>query len=186
MKKLLFTFALTMLSTHVADAASGFYAGVSAGQSNASGWCDGISRSCDDSDAGWKILWGYQATENLGVEVSFVNFGESTVAPISFSREASGFGVVGTGTLPVSERFGLLGKVGLFHWDAEFRGFFGELTGPLEQYGIGLTYGLGATVEVTGRVGIRVEWEQFEDVGDSEFFEGEDLRLLSAGVLFSF
>ena len=177
---------LTMLSAHAADAANGFYTGVSAGLSEDSGWCDGTSRSCDDSDTGWKIFGGYQATKNFGIEVSFVDYGKTTVVPISFRREASGFGVVGTGTLPVSERFGLLGKVGLFHWDAKFWGRFGELLGPLSHYGTDLTYGLGATVKMTEHVGIRVEWEQFENVGDSEFFEGEDLRLLSAGVVFSF
>ena len=124
MKKLLFTFVLTMLSAQVVNAASGFYTGLSAGQSRfSSDACDGLPISCDFSDTGWKIFGGYQATKNFGIEVSFIDFGEFTVTEPGGTAtiEFSGFSFVGTGTVPVSERFGLFGKAGLLRWDGVAR-----------------------------------------------------------------
>jgi len=180
MKKMLFTFVLTMLSAQVVDAASGSYAGVSAGQSRlSSDACDGLPISCDFSDTGWKIFVGYQATKNFGLEVSFIDFGEFTATGPGGTAtiEFSGFSFVGTGTVPVSERFGLFGKVGLLGWDSE-----AHLSGIWlgEDDGTELTYGVGATVKVTEHVDIRVEWEQFADLDE------DDMRLLSAGVVLSF
>jgi len=203
MKKLLFMFVLTMFSAHAAGAANGFYTGISAGPSRESTWCDGLSGSCEDSDTGWKVFGGYQATKNFGIEVSYVDFGQWTAsgaltdAPsrlVTGKAEVSGFGVSWVATLPVSERFGLFGRVGLFRWDSEFRGTIkipgtpGDDVLPDgylllvegEDDGVDPTYGLGATVRVTEHVAVRVEWEQFSDVDE------EDVRLLSAGVVLSF
>ena len=194
MKKIVLVFVLTMLSAQVANAANGYYAGVSAGQSKVSDFCDGVPGgvSCNDSDTGWKVFGGYQATENFGIEVSWVDFGEAILDvtpagfPLTVTGEASGFGVVGTGMLPVSERFGLFGKVGVFRWDLEVRAdVFGQ-SAAVEDDGIGLTYGFGAKVKVTENVGIRVEWEQFPDVGNNDTTGEDDLSLLSAGVVLSF
>ena len=179
MNKIVFVFVLTMLSAQVANAANGYYAGMSAGQSRfSSDVCDGLPIRCDFSDTGLKIFGGYQATESVGIEVSFVDFGEFTATGSGGTAtiEVSGFSVVGTGTVPVTERFGLFGKVGLLRWDGEARASGGSLA---EDDGTELTYGLGAKMKVTERVGVRVEWERFSDNEDA-------LSLLSGGVVLSF
>ena len=194
MKKLLFVsssvfaFVLTIVSTQVAHAASGYYAGVSGGQSKVPDACDDLPGgfSCDDSDSAWKIFLGYQATKNFGIEASFVDFGKFSVEfpvigifPVTVVAEASGFGVVGTGTVPLSERFGLFGKVGVFFWDVEARAV--GISGiTFDDDGEDLAFGFGAKVNVTENISLRAEWEQFEEVSE------EDVRLLSAGVVLSF
>ena len=180
MKKLIVTFALTMFSAQVANAAGGYYAGISAGPSGiSSDVCDGLPIRCDFSDRGWKIFGGYQATKRFGLEISFVDFGEFTATGPGGTAtiEISGFSFVGTGTVPVSERFGLFGKIGLFRWDKEERISGGGQSASIENDGTRLIYGLGAKVKATERVSVRVEWERFSR---------DNLNLLSAGIALSF
>jgi len=177
--------------------------GVGAGLAKAPSWCDGLSGSCDDSDTGWKIFGGYQVTKHFGIEVSYLDFGRLTAsgtltdAPslsVTGQGEVSGFGASWVATLPVSERFGLFGRVGLFRWDSKIRGTVRIPSAPgsdvlpdgllllveVDDDGTDPTYGVGARVKVTEHLDIRVEWEQFSDVDE------EDVRLLSAGAVLSF
>jgi len=192
MKKLLFMFVLTISSAQVADAADEFYkyyVGASAGQSEFPNFCDGISGAvdCDDSGTGWKVLWGYQATKNFGIEVSFVDFGEFTVTlpPAEFKAESSGFSVVGVGTLHDSEGFGLFGKIGLVRWDLKLNAN-GVSLPRYDNNRIDLTYGVGVIVKAAEQILIRIEWEQFSDVGNTTLDKIGDVNLLSAGIVLPF
>lgn len=107
-------------------------------------------------------------------------------SPILAKAEANGFSVVGVGSFPISDQISIFGKLGLFRWDLDLSVTDGISTLSVGESGTDITYGVGARYNLTERVGVRVEWEQFSDVGDAGTTGESDLTLLSAGVELSF
>lgn len=176
--------------------AEAWYAGASVGQSKAKGIiCDlDITCSSDDTDTGWKIYGGYQFNPNGAVEFGYVDLGkvkasgtDSFLGAASIDWEASGFTAALVGSLPVGQNFGLMGKLGLFHWDLDANAsssVFGS--GSDTASGTDLTYGLGLKYDFSKTVGVRAEWERFKDVGDDNTTGQGDIDLLSVGLVFKF
>jgi len=81
-----------------------------------------VSRA-DENRSAWKFLAGYQFTPNWGMEAQVVQLGtrNATVAfgtPVNAqgttnSGSATHSGIAGTGTLPLSQNFYLMGKLGV-------------------------------------------------------------------------
>lgn len=95
------------------------------------------------------------------------------------------------GNLPIGERFALFGKLGVAYSELEatvsgsgsvlgtpFSGTFSD-----KDSGIGFAFGVGAQFYVMDNLGIRAEWERFNDAGGD--FE-TDIDLLTIGVHFRF
>lgn len=176
-------FAATLLAMGTvgsAAAQNGFYAGVSAGEASIDA-CDNAGAlgltSCDDSDTGWKIFGGYDLTENFAIEAAWADLGEMTAsAPgVSGGIEGKGFIMDVKGTLPLADQFGIFAKLGFIMWDAEGSG---ALSG-LDDDGTDFAYGFGAQYMINEQFGILGEWERFD-------FDGDDVDLLSAGVMMKF
>jgi OOP family OmpA-OmpF porin len=176
--------------------AENWYAGASAGQSKADiGDCDlDISCSSDDTDTGWKIYGGYQFNPNGAIEFGYVDLGkakasgtDSFLGVTSVDWETTGFTAALVGSLPVGQNFGLMGKLGLFHWDLDVNvssSVFGS--GSDSSSGTDMTYGLGLKYDFSKTVGARAEWDRFKDVGDDNTTGQSDVDLLSVGVVFKF
>jgi len=88
---------------------AGFYAGVSAGQGRYNNGCAGLvnaglTGSCDEKDAAWKIFGGYQFNRIFGAEAGYTKLGEAHIRGTLGSAQAvaSGFEMVGVATMPVS------------------------------------------------------------------------------------
>lgn len=153
----------------VSQAESQWYVGGSVGQSDVDEF--GI----DDEDTGFKVFGGYKFNEYFGLELGFVDLGELESGTNELDVDGVSFGAVGT--LPLSEKFSVHGKAGVFAWDADTRGAIGTRfsddsdTDPF--YGVGLGYQFDKNWSVIG------EWERYE-------IDDFDADLLSVGFAYRF
>ena len=181
----------SMAQSRPAD--TGWYVGVSVGQSQAADICEGIP-GCDDKDTAYKIFGGYQVNRNFAIEAGYTDLGKAKInltGPGGFVNaefKANAWEVVGVGILPVADRFSLFGKIGLYR---------GELEGTLSSNVLGttpltgkdtntdLTFGVGLKFDITNNFALRGEWQRYSSLGGSEVGE-TDVDVLSIGVAFKF
>ncbi|MFA6920491.1 MAG: porin family protein [Gallionella sp.] len=150
--------AVTATSAFAAD--EGFYAGVTLGRTSTSNPYPGTAMTkSKDTVAG--ILGGYQFTKNWGAEAFYTGGGKFSAVD-RVNSTASGktdvWGIVGTGTLPLSDAFSLYGKLGYASAKTSASGAGLAVTGATRA---AATYGLGATYNVNPSVGIRFGWDRY-------------------------
>ena len=162
---------------------AGWYIGGSYGMTSFDIDTAGItSPSLDDSDSGFKIFGGFQFTKNWGMEFGYVDFGKAGLAgsvfgiPFTSDVGVTAFTFAGTGTLPLSENFALLGKVGLANWDAKVNVSTGIGAGSDSESGTDMFYGIGARYSFNKNLSVQVEFEQFETDADSASMTSVGLR----------
>ena len=161
MKKIAIAALLSAVVAAPAFAAdNGFYAGVTVGGSKTSNPYPGMAMT-KSSDTVAGVLAGYQFTKNWGAEVFYTGAGKfsATSGGITGSGKADVYGIVGTGTLPLSDAFSLYGKLGYARAKTTTSipaGF--ALTGATRA---AATYGLGAIYNLTPAVGIRLGWDRY-------------------------
>lgn len=199
--------------TPVMAQAQGWYGGVGVGNSKVRNdttcsdlaviFDPGFSCSTDDTDTGWKVFIGNQLNKNAAIELGYVDLGKFTVSasgtvtvPPTIAMTASGdakpkgFDVTVIGSLPVSNEFAFLGRIGLFHWDldvsATASGGGVSVSQSDSASGTDLTFGVGAQYDFSKSTGVRLEWERFQDVGDENTTGKSDVDLLSVSLVFRF
>src|SRR3954452_22261851 len=123
---------------------TGWYAGVSLGQSSASDACNGVSGpgvSCEDTDTAFKIFGGYQINRNFGVELGYTDLGkvEASGGGVTASIETRAFELVGVGRYPINTQFPIYGKLALYRADPTGRS---NVALPADETNTDLTYGL--------------------------------------------
>jgi OOP family OmpA-OmpF porin len=146
---------------------SGWYIGGNLGQADADNF---------DSDTSFKILGGYQINKNFGAELGYTDFGKSDSGGVTFKGTA--WELVGVGTLPLSDKFGVFGKLGFAMGD-------GEATSPLGTFSddsVELTYGFGVKYNFTPVLGVTAEYQAYPDFANG----ATDVTVMSIGVLFRF
>ena len=181
---------------------SGWYLGASAGQSIARDWCPSsllVGESCDDTKSAYGVFGGYQVNKYLGAELGYTDLGEFKASEpgIALTSKVKGFELLGVGTIPINPQFEVYGKVGVFFWDLDAAcagtcSTFGPgggsgLGGPGSQSdsGIDLTYGLGAKLNLTKNVGVRVQYQRYKDIDSSATTGGKsDIDVISVGIVF--
>lgn len=173
-----------------------------------------VSDGSDDSDSAGKLFGGYHFTENFAIEASYVDLGEASARATAnglFLLDDGAGGIVTEGSLgnkvtsesqavtldavglfKVGTMFDVFAKVGLFYADsklkysayADFDIGSASASDSISDKSTNLHYGLGANAWFTENLGIRLEWEQFNDV---EVEDAEsDISLLSASILYRF
>jgi hypothetical protein len=145
-----------------------WYFGANAGQS------DPDEGGIDDA-TGWKAYAGYKFNPFLGVQLGYVNLGEFDIDAVDDELEVTGWDVTAVGSWPIppNPNVVLFGKVGAFAWEAD--------TSTLgDDDGTDLTFGLGAMYRMPNNIGLRAEWDRYQDVGET------DVDMLSAGLSFGF
>ncbi len=205
--------AASLLALPVTDALaqqSPFYAGLSAGSSKVKiddsalpvGGATASSLSKDESGTGFKVYGGYKLNPNIAVEAGFTDLGSfsatrTVTAPATGTLhgdiKASGWNIDAVGTLPLANRFSVFGRFG---------GFYNELKTSFSTTGavalspgvdpnpkktkLSWKFGLGAGYDFTDKVGARVEWERYKDLGDDNTTGTADVDLFSVGVVVHF
>lgn len=184
---------------------AGWYIGLSGGESrsqadggdiNSALTSNGLapigSSSLDDTDTGWKIYLGNQINPNFAVELGYIDFGEfgfgSTTAggAINGNLEAKNSGFIDIlGMVPLGNNFSIFGKVGGYTARTELRGSGAGGSVSASHRSNDWKYGIGAGYDFNRNVGVRVEWERFNDVGDNNTSHN-DLDLTSVGVVYKF
>ena len=163
---------------------SAWYAGGSIGKSSSS-VCDlAFGASCDDQDTAYRVFAGYQVNRYLSLEFGYQQLGEVTlsVGPAAQSIETKAFDLSVLGVLPLTQRFSAYGKVGIYRANNEASS---PLLGNAKLETNGLTYGLGLQYDVTGTLGVRLEWQEYADVIGTGF-GGSNADVTSIAAIWRF
>ena len=137
----------------------------------------------DEDDFAWKVMGGYNfdlLTFDLGVELSYVDFGQASgdVLGADLEIDSTGlslFGVAGFDLGPV----GVFGKLGYVSWDLDATvSAIGEPSVSVSDDGSDLAYGAGVRVGL-GALEIRGEYEVFD-------IEDTDIGMVSASLVYHF
>jgi OOP family OmpA-OmpF porin len=174
--------------------ASGIYVGGAIGQADMKQGCDGLPAglNCDKKDTGWKAFAGYQFTQNWGIEGEYVDFGKTKAngtflgLPTSADVKVNGWGLVGTGTLPLSPKFDLFGKLGVFWANVDSHASVGGGSASVSGHSAKETFGAGARWNFSKNWSARLEWERFSKVGDSNTTGTSDVDFFSVGLAYKF
>lgn len=150
---------------------------------------DGLS-PFDDRDTGYKLFAGWRPLDRFGVEASYADHGQATVAsgivciamvtvpcPAETRLDARGMSLFAVGYLPVAA-VDLFAKVGVNRWQVD--GGIPALPGlHYDESGSDLAWGAGAQLRF-GSLAARAEYERFKVLAD------EDIGMISLSVSWTF
>lgn len=157
----------------------------------------GISSSFDSYDTAYKVHLGYQFTPYFALEGGYVDLGKADYSA-SFAGgnghgdvKATGPTIAALGIVPINDWLSLFGKVGVIDAKVEASvsatGPGGSASTSSSSTRTRANWGVGGTYHVTRQLGIRVEYEQFNKLGDDNTTGKKfDVMLLSAGVVYKF
>lgn len=169
-----FSAALAFAGSAAAQSLSSAYIGGTIGQAEYKDGCAGVG-DCDEKDAAWRILGGYQFNRYFAAELGYHNLGEAS-APAG-ATEGNAWELVGIASYPIANQFSVYGKLG---------GYRGELEGPGgKESNTDLTYGAGLQYDFTKQIGVRGEWQRYNKMGGGAVVE-TDVDVLSLGVVYRF
>lgn len=186
---------------------SNWYAGMNLGQSRAkvddirivSGLLAGrfatTSIVDSDRDTGGKIFGGYQLNHYFAFEAGYFHFGEfgftANTAPLGSLTgriKVRGLNLDLIGTLPVTEKFSVFGRVGLSHAEARDTftgtGLVHVVKPYLTKRDDGVKYGVGMQYAFNDAWAVRAEVERHR-VNDAVGNRG-DIDLASLGMIYRF
>ena len=166
------------------DGTAGLYVGGGIGRADLDSPCPGSPNvvDCDDDGTAWKVYGGYQLNKWLSAELAYINlpdvdFDGQTGGGLGLDGDIETWGItahaVGKFPVPIGalDRLSLLGKVGVVYWDRERNANIGSYNN--DDTGFDFAWGFGAEYTISERVGVRAEWERFENVGDSDVGRGD-------------
>jgi OOP family OmpA-OmpF porin len=150
--------------TNFLDESSGFYVGGGLGRAELDG--------ADDNGV-WKVYGGWQLNKWLAAELGYIDFGESGFdatgpggVPFSGDLETWGITAHAVASFPVPigalDRLSLLGKLGTIYYEQDNNASVAAFDD--ENDGFEWAWGFGAQYTFSERLGVRAEWERFEDI----------------------
>jgi len=151
--------SLLLLLPLGAYAGKGFYAGGSIGSAALNEDFDGLT--IDSNSTAFRLFGGWRFNEYFALEGGYQDFGDfeqSTNiegAPVTVNLSADGFTLGVAGSLPVGERFSVMGRFGMFYWDgnAEINNVSQATPEDNNPYfGIGLGYAVTDRFLLTGDI----------------------------------
>lgn len=157
MKKTALLYALALGIAGTACAAdSGFYVGGSLGDGKLGvNSTVGLSKN---SDVVYGGILGYQFNPNFATEVQYSGAGKATDVNGN-TLKADALSVSALGILPLSNGFGIYGKLGLASTKTSTTGTFsGTGTGASRT---AVTYGLGGQYDINPAITIRLGWDRY-------------------------
>lgn len=156
----------------------------------------GISSNVDEEDTAYKAQLGYKFNENFAVEGGYADLGEASYSSTysggsaNAHVKASGPIIAAVGIMPINESFSVFGKLGVINAkveaDLNATGPGGSATGSSNSTDLKPNWGAGVTYNINNQLGIRAEYEQFRNLGDSNTTGESSVNLLSAGVVYTF
>ena len=174
MKKFANVVVCTALLVGAAAHAEGLSMGGSLGSSRYKGDAIG-GASTDRSDSGGKVYGGYSFSPNFGLELGYASVGKFSSA--LGDAEGRGTYLDAVGTLPLGNRFSLLGRVGMFGGRFENTAVGGTDSGTNVKFGAGVQY------DIDKNLGVRGEWERYRF---DSFGSKSNADLYSVGVNYRF
>ncbi|MEX2489704.1 MAG: OmpA family protein [Pseudomonadales bacterium] len=200
--------AVTGITNPAAAAdSSGWYLGAGVGQSRAtiahkqirddllaSGFTT-TDFDMDEEDFSYKLFAGYQFNRNFALEAGYFDLGEfdytATTVPTGTKTgelEFQGWNFDLVGTIPLSERAGVFGRIGVHRSEAEVQfagtGAVNVLQPRFSETATKFKAGIGFQYRMTDSLALRVEAERYR-MDDAVGNDG-DLDLLSASLVYQF
>jgi len=165
---------------------AGPYIGADLGQAKFKASCGGFS-GCDDKDTAWRVFGGYQFNRNLGAEVGYTDLGSvaGTAPGVSSRADAHAWELTGVGSIPIVGGLSAYGKLGAYYGKVEATGTAGALSSTASETNTGLTYALGAQYDFTRNLGVRAQWQRYDNMGGNSTGE-TDVDSMTVGVVFRF
>jgi OOP family OmpA-OmpF porin len=163
----------------LAQDTSHYYGGVSVGQSKTEVDAAGVtaallpgaavsSSTTDEKDTAYKLFGGYQFNRNIAIEGGYFNLGEHSFNAIvpggNFSgrTKVEGLNLDLVGTLPMTERFSVIGRIGAQQaWSKSSFGGTAAAASSSKRNDANLKVGLGAQYELSPSMWIRGEIERY-------------------------
>jgi OOP family OmpA-OmpF porin len=177
------TFGAALAAPVLAQDTSYTYGGVSAGQSRTdmdpagltAGLLPGVtaaSSSTDNKDTAFKVFGGYQFNRNIALEGGYFYLGKNsfnalTVPPgtLAGNNKVQGVNLDLVGTLPLSERFSALARIGVQQaWTKSSYSGTGAgagVAGSSKRNDTNAKYGLGVQYEISPAMLLRGEVERY-------------------------
>jgi len=152
-------------------AASSVYIGAGAGRAD--------HKTPDEKSTAWRIFGGYQFHPNFAAEVGYHHLGDVTRGGVD--TDARAWELTGLGMLPVANMLSVYGKLGLYYAQTERRA--AGLRG--DENNTGLTYGFGVQWDAMRNVGLRLDWQRYDQTGGPTTGEG-DIDVLGLNVVYRF
>ncbi len=147
----------------------------------------------EDTDIGYRHFGGYRFSRNWGVEVGYSDLGRSSegmepghLANQKFGTQASAWTLAGTGVLPLGGSFSVQGRLGLSVATADVA-LIAPGTGissALPRYRPTVLWGFGGQYDVTGSIGLRLDYNNFGRLSDDPNGTRSDLWSINAVVRF--
>ncbi len=170
------------------------YLGIGSGQASLRSYCDdigsvaGFNGTCDDSSTGVKVFGGYKFNRYGGVEIGYTNFGEGRAdgtlfgTPVIGRWKGYGIDLSAIGTLPLGESFELFAKGGLVFWDVKST-TLSTASGEVNDRGFSGVVGAGGTWWFLPQVGLRLQYERFQKIGDGSVQVQTNIDFASVNVV---
>lgn len=145
-----------------------------------------IAPSSTTSAAKLPGKFGFEPSLSAELDVVDLGAGRSGTG-LSTSRGFAltrGQSLIGTGTLPINESFSFFGQLGFARSEEDLQFSLGV---PAYKYDSGsdLTYGVGLKYDFTERLGLRLQWERYNQPA-FDAPGGDDVNLLSTGLRYRF
>jgi OmpA-OmpF porin, OOP family len=155
----------------------------------------GISENREESDTAVKVYGGYRFHQNFALEAGYINFGDfkatvSATSPvpgtITANWKPAGFYVDAVGIIPLNDQAFLFGKAGAMfarldaHASATVAGIVLRASG--DDNDTNLKLGAGIQWDFARSVGMRVEYERVNNLGDKNTTGEGDISLWSLGL----
>lgn len=146
---------------------TGIYLGAGIGRARTGEGCLG---TCDTSDKTWNVFAGYQFNRFFAAEAGYSDFGQTTIsgllfgAPVTSQAETTAWELVGLGLLPLSDKFSVYVKAGIFRFESDAT-TSGAAVGVTSRTGTEFTFGGGLQYTFANNFSGRLEWQAYNDVG---------------------
>ena len=177
-------------SSVVRAADDGWYAAVDYGSTHLGGV---PSAAGDNGDSGYRLAGGYGFNRNFALEADYVDFGKVRSEQCVFinvpcdqvlnsTLKAHAVALDGIGSLPLNDSWSVFGRLGLAAGNVDVRS-------PGYSKGANTTsldWGFGASYRFDGNWGLRLQWVQFQNMGDSTTASKSNYNLASIGISYSF
>lgn len=126
----------------------------------------------DSSPFSWKLFVGYALSENLGLQAGYAHFGSEYQLfnalgydeVIEFEPSAGFITLLGRAS--VHDRVHMFARLGAAYWSARVDYAEGTFRSSGRDGDVDPVLGFGFEVDLSERVGLLFEWEQFQNVGD--------------------
>lgn len=147
----------------------------------------------EDTDIGYRHFGGFRFSRNWGVELGYSDLGRGLEndeprfhAQQKFGAQTSAWTLAGTGVLPLGNSFSIQGRLGfsLTAPDATAMAPGTGIGSALPRYRPTMLWGFGGQYDLSGSVGLRLDYNNFGRLNDDPNGMRSDLWSINAVVRF--